>query len=64
MNQDKPKKKPIMEVLFGGLTDQEKDDMLELQSEYQMWRLGTRKAKLARMRDENGERRSAKRPKK
>lgn len=64
MNQDEPKKKPIMEVLFGGLTDQEKDDMLELQSEYQMWRLGTRKSKLARMRDENGERRSAKRPKK
>lgn len=63
MKQNEPKKKPIMEVLFGGLTDQEKDDMLELESEFQMWRSGTKKTKSAKQK-EKGEGKNAKRPKK
>lgn len=64
MKQEEPKKKPMMELLFGGLSDQEKDDMLELKEEFQMWRLASTKTKLANMREANGERRSAKKRKK
>jgi len=65
MNKDKPNDISISELIYGGLTDEEKDDIMEIEGdEYQLWRLTTKKAQLARMRELKGERRSAKKRKK
>ena len=57
MNQDKPEKKPISELIWDGFTAQEKDDMMEIQEgEHQMWRLGVRKSMLRRMKKEKEQR--------